>query len=167
MPITATAMCCGRLARRAGGRGRLPARAQRRRQDDDHSRHHGLSASRAPAASSMPGARSARCQPMRSRASASAIVPQERGIFPSLTVIENLTVFARGGGERTLDAAARVRAVSRPQARAGNLGLPAFRRRAADAVDRARVDAESRRFWCSTSRPKASPRSSCSRSSRR
>src|SRR5882757_11476916 len=25
-------------------------------------------------------------------------VPQERGIFPSLTVRENLTVFARGGG---------------------------------------------------------------------
>jgi branched-chain amino acid transport system ATP-binding protein len=32
-------------------------------------------------------------------------VPQERGIFPSLTVRENLTVFARGAGERrwTLD----------------------------------------------------------------
>src|SRR5271154_4235862 len=26
-------------------------------------------------------------------------VPQERGIFPSLTVRENLTVFARGGGQ--------------------------------------------------------------------
>src|SRR6516225_1292939 len=32
-------------------------------------------------------------------------VPQARGIFPSLTVRENLTVFARAGGERrwTLD----------------------------------------------------------------
>jgi branched-chain amino acid transport system ATP-binding protein len=27
-------------------------------------------------------------------------VPQERGIFPSLTVVENLTVFARGTGKR-------------------------------------------------------------------
>ena len=31
-------------------------------------------------------------------------VPQERGIFPSLTVRENLTVFARGGGDSAKDA---------------------------------------------------------------
>ena len=36
-------------------------------------------------------------------------VPQERGIFPSLTVLENLTVFARGGGRA---AAGRCRASS-------------------------------------------------------
>ncbi|HUZ75709.1 MAG TPA: ABC transporter ATP-binding protein [Stellaceae bacterium] len=50
-------------------------------------------------------------------------VPQERGIFPSLTVAENLTVFARGGanGGWTLARVYELFPVLR--ARAGNLGF--------------------------------------------
>jgi len=50
-------------------------------------------------------------------------VPQERGIFPSLTVAENLTVFARGGanGGWTLPRVYELFPVLR--ARAGNLGF--------------------------------------------
>ena len=70
-------------------------------------------------------------------------VPQERGIFPSLTVRENLTVFARAGGKRLLDAAAHFRAFSRTACARTQSRLPAFRRRAADVLDRARLDAQS------------------------
>ena len=69
-------------------------------------------------------------------------VPQERGIFPSLTVRENLIVFARAGGTRRLDARPDLRSVpgaARPRAQPR---LPALWRRAADAVDRPRADAE-------------------------
>ncbi len=48
-------------------------------------------------------------------------VPQERGIFPSLTVLENLTVFARGGGPWTLPHVWKMFPVL--QARQGNLGF--------------------------------------------
>ena len=60
-------------------------------------------------------------------------VPQERGIFPSLTVRENLTVFARGSGkdawtlQRIFDLFPNLRARER------NLGFQLVRRRAADA----------------------------------
>ena len=70
-------------------------------------------------------------------------VPQERGIFPSLTVRENLTVFARAGSTKPLDA--RPRSTScfpRLEAREPQSRLSAFRRRAADAVDRPRADAQ-------------------------
>ena len=69
-------------------------------------------------------------------------VPQERGIFPSLTVRENLTVFARSAanGPWTLD---RIFAMfpslagARAQSRLSALG-----RRTADAVDRPGADVE-------------------------
>ena len=81
-------------------------------------------------------------------------VPQERGIFPSLTVRENLIVFARAGGTgawtlgRIFDL---FPVLQRPRAQPR---LPAFRRRAADAVDRARADAQPDACCCSTSRPR-------------
>ncbi len=49
-------------------------------------------------------------------------VPQERGIFPSLTVEENLTVCPRHA-RGALDAGARVRAVSAAGRARGNLGF--------------------------------------------
>ena len=70
-------------------------------------------------------------------------VPQERGIFPSLSVRENLTVFARAGGKRLLDTAAHFRSFSRIACARTQSRFPAFRRRAADALDRARLDAQS------------------------
>ena len=66
---------------------------------------------------------SATLPPYRVARSGFGFVPQERGIFPSLTVAENLTVFARAGGQRrwTLD---RIFALFPSlKARAGNLGF--------------------------------------------
>ena len=60
-------------------------------------------------------------------------VPEGRGIFPNLTVYENLAMSARPG---QLDARARVQAFSAPQGAILQLGQSAFRRRAADARDR-------------------------------
>ncbi len=50
-------------------------------------------------------------------------VPQERGIFPSLTVTENLTVFARGGSNGGWTLARVYEMFPVLQARAGNLGF--------------------------------------------
>ena len=84
-------------------------------------------------------------------------VPQERGIFPSLTVRENLTVFARGSGkdhQGCLDAATHLRPVPEFAGARAQSRLPVVRRRAADALDRPRPDAQSRPARCSTSRPR-------------
>ncbi len=67
-------------------------------------------------------------------------VAQEREIFPSLTVAENLTVTARPGHwtiERIYDLLAAAERAARQQ------GQPAFRRRAADAGAGARADDQS------------------------
>ncbi len=69
-------------------------------------------------------------------------VPQERYMFPSLTVEEHLTAVARPG---PLDRAAHLRDLPAPRGAAGELRQPALRRRAADARDRARADGESER----------------------
>jgi len=50
-------------------------------------------------------------------------VPQERGIFPSLTVVENLTVFARGGGASRWTLPRIFELFPSLQARATNLGF--------------------------------------------
>jgi branched-chain amino acid transport system ATP-binding protein len=50
-------------------------------------------------------------------------VPQERGIFPSLTVVENLTVFARGGADRRWTLPRVFELFPGLEARAGNLGF--------------------------------------------
>jgi branched-chain amino acid transport system ATP-binding protein len=50
-------------------------------------------------------------------------VPQERGIFPSLTVVENLTVFARGGAERRWTLPRVFALFPGLEARAANLGF--------------------------------------------
>jgi branched-chain amino acid transport system ATP-binding protein len=50
-------------------------------------------------------------------------VPQERGIFPSLTVVENLTVFARGGAGRRWTLPKIFDLFPGLHARAGNLGF--------------------------------------------
>ena len=53
-------------------------------------------------------------------------VPQERGIFPSLTVRENLTIFARSGGSEALDAGADFRTVPAACARASAISVSSF-----------------------------------------
>ena len=50
-------------------------------------------------------------------------VPQERGIFPSLTVAENLTVFARAGAQRRWTVERIFALFPSLKARAGNLGF--------------------------------------------
>ena len=73
-------------------------------------------------------------------------VPQERGVFPSLTVRENLTVFARAGrkaGRELLDTAAHLRFVSGITGARAQSRLSVVRRRAANAVDRTGADAQS------------------------
>ena len=69
-------------------------------------------------------------------------VPQERGIFPSLTVRENLTVFARSaaGGPWTLD---RIFAMFPSLQARATISAFSFGRRTADAVDRPGADVES------------------------
>ena len=75
--------------------------------------------------------------PIYRRAAAGlGFVPQEREIFPSLTVRENLDVGARPGewtDERVFELFPNLKE------RLGNKRQPALRRRAADAVDRARA----------------------------
>ena len=69
-------------------------------------------------------------------------VPQEREIFPSLTLRENLEV-ARAAG--TLDHRDSVRAVSAPWRARRQSRQSALRRRTADAGDRPRADRKSDR----------------------
>ncbi len=68
-------------------------------------------------------------------------VPQERYMFPSLTVEEHLTVVERRPGPWNLGRVYKV--FPRLEERRRNLRQPAFRRRAADARDRPRADDQS------------------------
>ena len=101
----------------ADGESARDHRPQRRRQDhaarDHHGPHHACTAARSCFA--RPRHR-ARCRPYRRAAAGLGYVPQEREIFPSLTVRENLDVAARPG-RWTLERG--VRAVSRGSGRAG------------------------------------------------
>ena len=76
-------------------RDRRPDRAQRRRQVDDAARDHGPRPARR---RRDPAARRARCaaSPRTARAPASALVPEGRHIFASLTVEENLRLGLSG-----------------------------------------------------------------------
>ena len=102
-------------------RGRVAARPQRRRQDDDGARDHGLP--RAGAGRVVyDGADLAGVPPHALARRGFGFVPQERGVFPSLTVEENLTVAARRRtGRWTLPLAYEL--FPRLQERRGNLGF--------------------------------------------
>ena len=67
-------------------------------------------------------------------------VPEGRGIFPNLSVRENLVMTARAGpsGERDVDARARARDLPAPRRAARPRRPAALGRRAADALDRPR-----------------------------
>ena len=81
----------------------------------------------------------ARCRRIGARSAGLGWVPQERFMFPSLTVEEHLTAVARPG-PWTLE---RVYAIfPRLEERRAQLRQPALRRRAADARDRARADGQ-------------------------
>ena len=86
--------------RRRRGRGRDAARPQRRRQDDDAEVDHGHRAAARGLDRVRRAARSSRSPPTGSRSAASRIVPEERGIFASLDVEENLLLppIVRDGG---------------------------------------------------------------------
>ncbi len=75
-----------------------------------------------------------------------AYVPEGRGIFPNLTVRENLVMAARSGPRRPprLDARSRADDFSASRRAARLRGCAALGRRAADADDRARTAHESR-----------------------
>ncbi len=118
------------------------ARPQRRRQDHparhDHGPHHGCAAAR----SVSPDATSSALPAFRRARLGIGFVPQEREIFPSLTVAENLMVAARPGRWSL----ARVYDFFPPLAeRRASPRQPALGRRAADAGDRPGADRQSRR----------------------
>ena len=85
-----------------------------------------------PAASGSAATSSPRCAPHRRAAAGIGWVPQERNIFKSLTVDENLD---RGRAPRRLDPAARLRDVPAAGRAQGQPRQPAVGRRAADARD--------------------------------
>ena len=93
-----------RLAGTAGARQPRRARPQRRRQVDAAAHHHGLHAiARRPRRLARPGYL-ARCRRIAAPRGGIGWVAQEREIFPSLTVEENLTVAARPGRLDACDA---------------------------------------------------------------
>ena len=79
-------------------------------------------------------------------------VPQGRRLWPTVTVDEHLRL--AGGNARAMDDPAHLRHVPAPRRAAQQSRQPAFRRRAANARDLARVVCSIRTFWSWTSRPK-------------
>ena len=103
---------------------------------------------------------------MRWRPRRIALVPQGRRLFPSLTVIEHLTMLKPASATARLDGQPRVRDVPAPGGAQEPSRQPAFGRRAADAGGRPRADDRPgagadgravrrawRRSWSSISRP--------------
>ena len=132
------------LPRHVADAGRRPgagaARAQRHRQDhaDQFDRRHHPPLRRHRRARR---ARTSRAMRPDQRARAGiGWVPQERNIFRSLTVEENMTAVAQPG---PVDGREGLRDVSAAEGAAQQFRQPAFRRRAADAGDRPRADAQS------------------------
>ena len=126
------------LVRGGAGRRARAARSQRRRQDDAAGDADGPRA-RAAAAACVAGRDLARMRASERARAGIGWVPQEREVFPSLTVEENLTVTALPG-PWSLDAG--LRAVPAAGRATPQLRQPAVRRRAADARDGPRADAE-------------------------
>ena len=136
-------------------RGALPARPQRRRQDDDAEGDHGAGAGRAPARSGST-ARDLTGLPAHEVPKAGvAYVPQGRRLFAELTVAENLEIGLMARGKGKADARARARPFP-AAARAAAASAPARSPAASSRCWpwRAR-SASSRRCCCSTSRPRA------------
>ena len=115
------------------------ARPQRRRQDDadQHAdrRHHPFRRTHL----ARPARTSPRCRRIARARRGVGWTPQERNIFRSLTVEENLTAVALPGA---LDAEARLRALSRGSRNGAQHGPAIVGRRAADARDRPRAGAQ-------------------------
>ena len=137
-----------RRFRRAGRRGRHPARAQRRGQDDDVEIDHGHRRQAQGLGALRGHARPSASPPTASPALGVALCPEERGIFASLNVEENLMLpprIAKTGGlglERIFTlfpnlkerlAQRRRQALGRRAADAGDRPHPAHRRALPDA----------------------------------
>ena len=132
------------------------ARPQRRGQDDDAQVDHGHGR----AARGLDRLRRRRDDRLPSNRIARlgiAFCPEERGIFASLTVLENLLLPPEVRAGR-LRPRAHLRAVSEPAGARASQGTQALGRRAADARDRAHPAHGRARCCCSTSRPKGSRR---------
>ncbi len=86
-----------------------------------------------------------------------AFVPEDRRIFPNLTVGENLRLASLAGRKGRLDREADLRLLRGARRAQGQAGQ-ALRRRAADAGDRAGARSPTRTSSCSTSRWRAWPR---------
>ena len=82
------------LARHQAGRVRVPARAQRRRQDHHHALDHGADAAVAGRTSASRARTSPAAAPYRLARRGIGYVPEDRRIFAELTVWENLDVAA-------------------------------------------------------------------------
>ena len=137
-PATAT-RSSSRTSRSTLGEGEQPgaARAQRRRQDDAAADDDGTDARAPVGRMAWRGGDLTACRRIRRAHAGLGWVPQERCMFPSLTVEEHLTSVARPG---SLDARPRVRAVSAPRRAPAQSRQPAVGRRAADAGHRPRAD---------------------------
>ena len=132
------------------------ARPQRHGQDHADQFDRGRDPLSSAAASALDGRDITRLRPDQRAHAGIGWVPQERNIFKSLTVEENLTAVAQPGA---VDGGAHLRAVSAPGRAAPQPRQPALRRRAADARGRARAWCSIRASSCSTSRWKGWPRS--------
>ena len=89
-----------------GRRGALPARAQRRRQDDDAEGHHGAGRRRAPVRSGLASVELTELPPHEVPKAGVAYVPQGRRLFAEMTVAENIEIglYARNKDRKVREA---------------------------------------------------------------
>jgi ABC-type branched-subunit amino acid transport system ATPase component len=161
----AKAMCCTASTSRFGGRrGRHAARPQRRRQDHDAEGRHGHPWPSARARWSSTARRRSACPRARSRGPASVTCPEERGIFSSLSVEENLMLppqVREGGCHRR---AASSQLFPNLKERLSGARAPSSPAASSRCWRSAASCAPAPTCFCSTSRPRALRRSSSSRS---
>ena len=145
--IQASHILPARVARGRRARGRVPRRPERRRQDDHAAHGDGVPAAAARATITFRGERIDGRRTHEIAKLGVGWAPEDAGIFPDLTVAENIEIatWTRPGGRPASERIARayevfpvLRQLRRPQ------GPGDERRRAQDAVDRARPRARPR-----------------------
>ena len=144
-----------RDSRRAGWRSRHHRRPQRRRQDDDAARDHGHDREAHRLDQHLRASNVIAAPPEKIARLGVAYVPEERGIYASLDVTENL-LLPRKINDRGMSLEKIYELFPNLQDAPPLAGHPAFRRRAADAGDRAR--AAHRRFAVPARRADRGPR---------
>ena len=135
----------------AARRGRRAARRERRRQDHAAEGDQRADAGRPPATSTWPACTSRGAAPDELTRAGLCMVPEGRGVFPNLTVEENLWLASYAGRAGRADPHRGLRPLPAAEgAPASARGQP-VRRRAADALAGARARVRTRRCCCSTS----------------